>query len=147
VDVEEDRVTLHMECSAGFYVRALAHDLGVQLGIGAHLLSLRRTRSGDVTLDQALELDALERDPARAVGAVIPLSRMLPRLSSVTLTTEGVRHAVHGRDVGPGDTEKGVQENGSYPSFVRLVDPGGDLVGIGVPAGTSGLLHPAVVLV
>ena len=38
VSVEGDRVTLNVSCSAGFYVRALAHDLGVRLGIGAHLL-------------------------------------------------------------------------------------------------------------
>jgi len=41
-------------------------------------LSLRRTRSGDATLDQAIALDAIERDPARAVRAVVPLSQMLP---------------------------------------------------------------------
>ena len=62
--VEGDRVTLNVSCSAGFYVRALAHDLGVRLGIGAHLLALRRTRSGDATLDDAVALDAIEREPA-----------------------------------------------------------------------------------
>ncbi len=156
VSVDGDCVTLHVTCSAGFYVRALAHDLGQQLGVGAHLFSLRRTRSGDVTLEQALALDAIEREPARGVRAIIPLSRMLPGLSSVTLTSEGVRHAVHGRDLGPGDLEQGVRplfvddpEKGPYPPyplFVRLVDPGGDLVAIAAPAGAPGLLHPAVVL-
>ena len=153
IAVDGDRVTLRVECSAGFYVRALAHDLGERLGTGAHLLSLRRTRSGDVTLDQGLTLDAIERDPACAVRAVIPLSRMLLGLSSVSLTSEGVRHAVHGRDLGPGDTEKGVRplfaadpEKGSYPFFVRLIDPAGDLVAIAAPKGALGLLHPAVVL-
>ena len=38
-----DRVTLRVDCSAGFYVRSLAHDLGERLGIGAHLARLRRT--------------------------------------------------------------------------------------------------------
>jgi len=153
IAVDGDRVTLRVECSAGFYIRALAHDLGERLGTGAHLLSLRRTRSGDVTLDQGLTLDAIERDPACAVRAVIPLSRMLLGLSSVSLTSEGVRHAVHGRDLGPGDTEKGVRplfaadpEKGSYPFFVRLIDPAGDLVAIAAPKGALGLLHPAVVL-
>jgi tRNA pseudouridine55 synthase len=153
VGVEEAKVTLRVECSAGFYVRALAHDLGEQLGIGAHLFSLRRTRSGDVMLDQALALEAIERDPACGIRAVIPLSRMLLGLSSVILTTEGVRRAVHGRDLGPGDTEKGVRplfagdpEKGPYSFFVRLVDPAGELVAIAAPLEPSGLLHPAVVL-
>jgi tRNA pseudouridine55 synthase len=153
IAVEGDKVTLHVTCSAGFYVRALAHDLGERLGTGAHLRSLRRTRSGDATLDQALALDVIERDPAGGARAVIPLSQMLPGLSSVTLTSEGVRHAVHGRDLGPGDLEQGVRplsaggttEKGLYP-FFRLVDPAGDLVAIASPSGGSGLLHPAVVL-
>ena len=113
VSVDGDCVTLHVDCSAGFYVRALAHDLGEQLGVGAHLLSLRRTRSSDVALDQALALDAIECDPARGVRAVVPLSGMLPGLSSVTLTSEGVRHAVHGLDIGPADVERGEKGNGS----------------------------------
>ena len=153
VSVDGDRITLQVDCSAGFYVRALAHDLGEQLGIGAHLLSLRRTRSGGVTIDQALALEAIERDPACAIGAVVPLSRMLPELSSLTLTREGVRRAVHGRDLGPDEVEKGdgslfhdpAQKKTPVP-FFRLVDPAGDLVAIAAPSASSGLLHPAVVL-
>ena len=53
-----DRVRLTVICSAGFYVRALARDLGERLGTGAHLAALRRTRVGDLTLDQAVPLDA-----------------------------------------------------------------------------------------
>jgi tRNA pseudouridine55 synthase len=154
MSVEGDRVTLEVSCSAGFYVRALGHDLGAQLGVGAHLLALRRTRSGDATLADALGLEAIEREPALAARAIVPLARMLPRLSSVTLTSEGVRRAAQGRELGPADTEKGlrplgasVAEKGSEPFFVRLLDPAGDLVAIGEPAGASGLLHPAVVLV
>ena len=144
VALEDDRVTLRVDCSAGFYVRALAHDLGERLGIGAHLLGLRRLKSGDLTIDQAVALDVIERDPSRALTALVPLSGMLPGLSAVTLTSDGVRHAVHGRDLGPADLERGVV--GGDP-FFRLLDPWGDLIGIATPAGASGLLHPAVVLV
>jgi tRNA pseudouridine55 synthase len=146
VSVEGDLATLDVDCSAGFYVRALAHDLGVRLGIGAHLLALRRTRSGEATLDDALALDAIEREPALAIRSVVPLSRMLPGLSSVTLTSDGVRRALHGRDLGPGDVVRAEKGVGSDP-FFRLIGPAGDLVAIGTPAGASGLLHPAVVLV
>ena len=145
VAVENDLVTLRIDCSAGFYVRALAHELGLALGVGAHLASLRRIRSGDLTLDNALTLGDVEGNPAACAGAVVPLSRMLPGLSSIRLTDEGVRRAVHGRDLGPGDLEKGVGT--PAPFFVRLIDPTGDLVAIATPIGASGLLHPAVVLV
>jgi tRNA pseudouridine55 synthase len=137
VAVGGDTVTVRVDCSAGFYVRALAHDLGARLGMGAHLLSLRRTRSGDATLDQAIALATVEREPAAGIRAIVPLSRMLPWLSSVTLTREAVRDAVHGRDIPNADLHTG---------FVRLVDPAGDLVAIAAPATASGLLHPAVVL-
>jgi len=151
IAVDHELVTLRVDCSAGFYVRALAHDLGVALGTGAHLESLRRVRSGDLTLDSALTLDELERNPARSGEALVPLARMLPALSSVQLTDEGVRRATHGRDLGPGDIEKGVGslfgETTSDPFFLRLIDPSGDLVAIATPIGASGLLHPAVVLV
>ena len=147
VGVDGDCVTLRVTCSAGFYVRALAHDLGDELGIGAHLLTLRRTRSGDVTLDQAMALEAIEREPARALRALVPLSQMLPGLASVTLTSEGVRRAVHGRDLGPGDLEEGERGAESQDSFFRLVDPSGNLVAIATRAAMSGLLHPAIVLV
>jgi tRNA pseudouridine55 synthase len=150
IGVEEDTVTLRVDCSAGFYVRALAHDLGQALGTGAHLMRLRRVRSGDVTLDDAIALDALERDPAIGVTAMVPIARMLPRLSAVRLTDAGLQHTLHGRDLGPEDVEGGAEGvarvRGDVP-FFRLVDPAGDLVAIGNHAAASGLLHPAVVLV
>jgi tRNA pseudouridine55 synthase len=102
-DVEDGRVRLRVECSAGFYVRSLADDLGERLGTGAHVASLRRTRSGDFGLEAALTLDQAERDPARAAAGVLPMASALPQLPAVTLTAEGVRRVLHGRDIGPGD--------------------------------------------
>lgn len=53
---------LSVECSAGTYLRSIAHDLGVFLGTGAHLWELCRTRSGPFTLDQAVALERLEEE-------------------------------------------------------------------------------------
>ncbi len=141
-----DSVTLKVDCSAGFYVRSLAHDLGERLGTGGHLAALRRTRSGDFTLADAIDLDTAEGDPHRAAAAVIPLARMLPRLASVVLTAEGVARAVHGRDLGPGDTSSGEPFALSHQPWVRLLDPRGKLVAIARPREAGGLLHPSVVL-
>lgn len=149
-------VTLRIDCSAGFYVRSLAHDLGERLGIGAHLAALRRTRSGDQTLANALTLDVVEREPARATEALVPLGLMLPNVPAVVLTMDGVQRAEHGRDLGPHDfedAEKGGRHFSGRPLdkqpylFVRLLDSNGELVGIGEPSPTPGLLHPTVVLV
>ena len=58
VDVEID-----IECSAGTYVRALARDLGAALGVGGHLVALRRTAVGDFTLSEAVPLADLIAEP------------------------------------------------------------------------------------
>ena len=145
VSVEADSVTLLVDCSAGFYVRSLAHDLGERLGVGGHLAALRRTRSGDFTIEQAMSLETVERDPQHAVDAMIPLAEMLPAFASVTLTAEGVLRATHGRELGPADTERRL--GGRASRFVRLLDQSGQLIGIAEPVGSTPLLHPSVVLV
>ena len=138
VQCVHDTVTVRVHCSAGFYVRALAHDLGGALGTGAHLASLRRTRCAGFGLDLALPLAALEADPSGARSAVLSPAAMLSGLAAVTLTPEGVERVAHGRDVPIAE--------GVGSTFVRLLDPSGDLVAVGEPAGVPGLLHPAVVL-
>ena len=144
VGADGDSVTLRVDCSAGFYVRSLAHDLGQRLGIGGHLAALRRTRSGDFTLEQAISMDTVERDAQLAIDGLIPLAEMLPAFASVTLTAEGVLRATHGRQLGPADTERAL--SGRASTFVRLLDQSGQLVGIAEPVGASALLHPSVVL-
>ena len=55
-------VDVHVECTTGTYVRALARDLGAALGVGGHLTMLRRTRVGPFTLEHAATLDELAED-------------------------------------------------------------------------------------
>ena len=61
---ERDRVTIAIACGKGTYVRSIVHDLGTDLGCGAYLAELRRTRSGMFAIDQAQTLDALEHGAA-----------------------------------------------------------------------------------
>ena len=56
---EQPTLQLRVVCSKGTYIRALARDIGEALGSGAHLTGLRRTRVGDITIDQCLTLEAL----------------------------------------------------------------------------------------
>ncbi|MDS1142117.1 tRNA pseudouridine(55) synthase TruB [Pusillimonas sp. SM2304] len=53
-----------VHCSKGTYIRTLAQDIGRQLGCGAHLKALRRTRVGPFSLDDAIGLEALQAMPA-----------------------------------------------------------------------------------
>jgi tRNA pseudouridine55 synthase len=76
-----------VECTTGTYVRALARDLGAALGVGGHLTTLRRTRVGEFTLDEAQTLEEAE-------GAlkIMPLDRVV-RESFATLIVNQVQAA------------------------------------------------------
>ena len=76
-----------VECSAGTYVRTLVHDLGAQLGCGAALASLRRTRSEPFTLARACTWEDLGQRPPEALLAELglPLDLALEALPAVSL--------------------------------------------------------------
>ncbi|MCB5183097.1 tRNA pseudouridine(55) synthase TruB [Streptomyces antimicrobicus] len=94
-------------CSSGTYIRALARDLGADLGVGGHLTALRRTRVGPYKLDRARTLDQLQEDLtvmpiAEAAAAAFPRWDLEARRAS--LLTNGVRLEMpdeyeHGRPV------------------------------------------------
>jgi tRNA pseudouridine55 synthase len=68
-------VTLKVTCGRGTYIRSLCADIGQALGCGAHLVELRRYRSGKFTAAQALSLDDLSRlaDQGKVGERIIPL--------------------------------------------------------------------------
>jgi len=144
--IDGDDVTLDVECSAGFYVRSLAHDLGRLIGVGAHLAVLRRTLSAGLTLDDSMPLEFAERSREDALAAVVSIDRMLPWLGAVTLTDEGVLRAVHGHDIGRSEVAAGSPAAGPVNAAVRLIDELGRLVAIAEPTEVPGVLHPAIVL-
>ena len=135
--VSGEDITLHVECSAGFYVRSLAHDLGRRLGTGAHLAALRRTVCSGLTLDDATPLEHAEQSREEAMSAMLPMEAMLPEFAQVVLTDETLLRALHGGNI---------NASGAFSGPVRLVDQVGQLVGIAEPTGMPGVLHPAVVL-
>lgn len=58
--LEGDELDIAMRCSKGTYVRTLAEDIGQELGCGAHLSALRRTKVGPFTLDKVVTMEMLE---------------------------------------------------------------------------------------
>jgi tRNA pseudouridine55 synthase len=72
-----DDLDVAVTCSTGTYIRALARDLGKALGVGGHLVALRRRRVGGFTVEAASTVEQLETDLhliplAAAVGAAFP---------------------------------------------------------------------------
>jgi tRNA pseudouridine55 synthase len=59
-EIRPQEIDFRVICSKGFYVRTYAHEIGKELGCGAHLASLRRTKSGRFTVEGALTIQALK---------------------------------------------------------------------------------------
>lgn len=140
--VEGSDIRARAFCSAGTYLRAIAHELGQALGFGAHLYQLRRTESGDFSLDRAHTLEELQElsEAGRLEEALIPAAQLLPEFPSefVDELTEG--QIRQGRDfaVSPFRVQKGAH-------YVKAVSRSGDLVAIG-EIRLPNLYHPMLVL-
>lgn len=61
--VRPPEIDFRVVCSKGFYVRTYAHDIGQDLGCGAHLRSLRRTKSGRFDVEGAVTIEELKTRP------------------------------------------------------------------------------------
>jgi tRNA pseudouridine55 synthase len=141
-----DQVQVTLTASSGFYVRALARDLGRALGCGAHLQALRRTRVGSFDIANAVPLAEAERLGQDVARHLVAPEDALAELPAVTLTEAGLRRAVHGNSLSPEHLARvWVAPAGMSPAArVRVLGPDGRLVALADSRG--GLLHPAVVL-
>jgi tRNA pseudouridine55 synthase len=86
-----------VECAAGTYIRSLAHEMGKQMGCGAHLAKIVRTAVGEFTLDRAIGLDDFARaaQSGQAAQWIVPLANLLtelPRVSVLPFIEHRVRH-------------------------------------------------------
>ncbi|MCX6482286.1 MAG: tRNA pseudouridine(55) synthase TruB [Mycobacterium sp.] len=89
-------VDVEVDCSSGTYIRALARDLGSDVGVGGHLTVLRRTRVGGYGLDHARTLDQLGDHPALSYSLDEACLLGFPRRD---ITAEQAVDAGHGRSL------------------------------------------------
>jgi len=131
-----------VSCSSGTYVRTLAEDFGKRLSVGAHLAELRRTRVGDLRIDQAITLEQLKvHFGEESLGEVLlPPGAALSRLPFVHLSGEDVARANHGREVSVAEAEWADGEN------VMMCDADERLIAVGQYDASAKRLHPRVVL-
>lgn len=139
LSLEGDRATFRSRVSAGTYLRSIAHEIGQALAVGAHLASLRRTASGEFTLEDAhtleeIEAAALAGEPERVF---LHPRRVLPAFPSVTVADEIAAKVRHGMPVNLPEMSKA--------KFVKVFVGQAELIAIASRvAGT--LFHPKVVL-
>ncbi|MFQ5407765.1 MAG: tRNA pseudouridine(55) synthase TruB [Anaerolineales bacterium] len=121
VDFAFPDVTLNIHCSAGTYIRSLAHDLGERLRCGAHLTALRRTAAGSLTLAVAHTVDELEQAFAnrRAREVLLPPDAGLTHWPRIVFPPDQEQRLAHGNAVPLEDSVVGMGR--AYNSRGQLI--------------------------
>jgi tRNA pseudouridine55 synthase len=136
---------MQVRCSSGTYVRTLAHDIGESLGVGAHLVGLRRTEVGHFHLTHALILDELETMASEAlVDALISPYDMLWNLPVLALDDDETSRITNGRALTLSQEQASAVEPKAHK--VRLSDSKGTLIAVADFDREAGLISPRIVL-
>jgi tRNA pseudouridine55 synthase len=113
-----------VECSSGTYVRALARDLGADLGVGGHLAALRRTRVGPFDLRVVTTLEKLAETPALSLPLSDAVAAAFPRRD---VPFRQAQSLLQGQKLPSAGIE------GTYGVF----DPDGRVIALAVDEGTA----------
>ena len=98
LEFADELLTVEVTCSKGTYIRVLAEDIGEALGCGAHLASLRRTKVGVLSLEDAVTLQALETMSVdERLATLKPLDALMQTLPVVHLSENDRVRFCHGQ--------------------------------------------------
>ena len=128
VKLETPFASFRVVCSAGTYVRSLVHDLGRQLGCGAHLTALRRTRSGDFRIENAFKLEQISDEK------IVSMDHLLSSWPRIEVSEAEETKIVHGNEI------RAV----SLGTFARIFNKKGELIALA--SVQSGWARPRLVL-
>lgn len=131
--------SLLVRCTAGTYIRSLAHDLGQALGCGAHLTALRRTAAGHFDLAAAVTLAVLHTDFAAGTWTrhCRPMAEAVPAWPAVRLTADEAWRVQHGQML---------RLTAPDAEFGRAYNPAGEFFAILRADRAAGLWRPEKVL-
>lgn len=138
LEIDGQRVLGRVECEAGTYVRKLCHDVGLALGVGAHMQELRRVATGPFDVEDAVYLqdlvDALEEGGEALRDVVDPIEDWLGAYPSIRVKDSAVDAVAHGAplyrpgvlamDAEPGETAVVYSEGGEAICTGEVVDDG-----------------------
>jgi len=124
--------TIEVECGKGTYIRALAHDLGQQLGCGAHLAALARLQVGPFALADACSLPELEAafQEGRWQSLLHPADAALPSWPAVTLSEAQERAVRFGQCLAADSLDPSPAHAVENGQLCRAYSPRGQLVAI-----------------
>jgi tRNA pseudouridine55 synthase len=148
-DWQPPDVTLDVRCSAGTYIRSLAHDLGQALGCGAHLTALRRTAAGSFTVEQAVSWDDLQ---AAFAGGTWTSHLRSPQAALadwpvIRVERQAAERLAHGNPVADGDCQAGEALAPDGPKRALALDSNGTLLAVVERDQAAGAWRPKKVLV
>lgn len=142
-----------IKCSSGTYVRSIAHDLGQDLGCGAHLSALNRTEIGIYHLQNSLTLEEINHNFEKQQWEefFIPLESLLPELPTAMIDKIGAAQARHGNIIAPENVIK-IQPSelvtpraAEQEKTFKLLTPEGKLVALAKKNPDGNGLHPFIV--
>lgn len=120
-------ITFRVLCSKGTYVRTLCHDIGEELGVGAHIVELVRTKVGKFKIEEATDFESLKNSNFSKKG-ILTIDEALYFLHSVTLPEQLKLRFINGNSV---KIPSGIMPS----SWVKVKDQAGKLIGIGFGKG------------
>jgi tRNA pseudouridine55 synthase len=137
---DNQEAQFELECSAGTYARSLAHDIGKEYGCGAHLVRLRRTRSGEFPIEKAVSLKANESFQPQDffLSHIVPLKNLLQEIPPIVIPQGDKNKILNGMDLNLLTTDTQSEE-------FRLIDESGKLISLArrVQSFSSPITQPA----
>jgi tRNA pseudouridine55 synthase len=116
------QIKLEIGCSKGTYIRTLCHDIGAELGTGAYLSALTRTRAGKFTLENAYSLEEINQDTVDLSELIQPIDFPLLHLGQIAVDSANLGKIFNGNRITISEKIP--------PGTVRVYDPQGRLVSI-----------------
>lgn len=146
IEESHPEYTIKVECSKGTYIRTLCHDIGLRLGCGGVMTSLKRTRVGGFDIKKAYFLDELQKlaDQGELLQAVIPVEKMFEDLPMLFVSEEGMKGLQNGNQLRVEDFIKEnhlIREAADGQKF-RMYSSQGVFYGIYSYASHRKMLHP-----
>lgn len=127
---EAPEAVIDIHCSSGTYIRSLAHDLGEEMGSGATLINLRRTKNGRFTLRDSVSLRKLEEAFTNGdwYRYLIPAAEALADWYTVELSFDQVDEVRHGHRVPalepmePSSLARAISQEGELVALVEYIE-------------------------